>query len=179
MDAEDNLRRPAPKRPYAPVDQVLKVSAQALETTLSLLQRAGDRESGLFWYGDRDAAGNGVVRHVAAPRQAMSWGNFHIAPEALAEIVHRLPQGCKPLAQIHSHPGVRVEHSNYDDRMMSSRRSLSLVFPSYGVSRAGFPEGVGVHEWQIDYWHLLDETAARRRIVATDGSVTVEDLRWP
>ncbi|MCK1394301.1 Mov34/MPN/PAD-1 family protein [Bradyrhizobium sp. 1] len=178
MDAEDSLRRPPPKRPYAPVAQVLKVPVQALEATLSLLQRAGDRESGLFWYGDRDAAGNGIVRHVAAPRQMMSWGNFHIAPEALAEIVHRLPQGCKPLAQIHSHPGSGVEHSNYDDRMMSSQRSLSLVFPSYGTAWEAFPEGVGVHEWQIDYWHLLDATQAHRRVIVTDGSATVEDLRW-
>ena len=129
--------------------------------------------------GDRCARAylNGLVQHIAAPHQRMSWGNYHVSPEALAKIVHRLPEGWKPLAQVHSHPGQRVEHSNYDGRMMSSQKALSLVFPSYGRMTAAFPQGVGVHEWQIDYWHLLDDRQAARRVVVTDGSVTVEDLR--
>lgn len=177
MDAEDDLLRPAPKRPYAATNRVLKIPADGIRATLTLLQRAGRRESGLFWYGLRDAAGNGVVQHIAAPRQRMTWGNYHVPPDALAEIVHRLPDGQKPLAQIHSHPGLRVEHSNYDDKMLSSRRILSLVFPSYGRPALPFPRGVGVHEWQTDYWYLLDDESAGRRTVVTDGAVTVEDLR--
>jgi hypothetical protein len=177
MEAEDDLFRPAPPRPYAPAGAKLRVPAKAIPATLGLLQRAGRRESGLFWYGPRDSAGNGLVQHVAAPRQKMSWGNYHVPPEALAEIVHRLPEGWKPLAQVHSHPGWKVEHSNYDDQMVSSRKALSLVFPSYGRTTTAFPEGVGVHEWQNDYWHLLEEDAARLRVVLVEGDVTVEDLR--
>ncbi|MDA9440580.1 hypothetical protein XH98_15975 [Bradyrhizobium sp. CCBAU 51745] len=177
MEAEDDIFRPAPGRLYKPVEAQLCVPADAIEATLNLLQRAGHRESGLFWYGTRDATGNGQVRYVAAPKQQMTWGNYHVSPEALAEIVNRLPEGWKPLAQVHSHPGLRVEHSNYDDRMMSSRKALSLVFPSYGRSTESFPKGVGVHEWQIDYWHLLDDALAARRIVVTGGTVAVEDFR--
>ena len=177
MEAEDDLFRPAPPCPYAQVGVKLRVPTKAVHATLTLLQRAGKHESGLFWYGPRDTAGNGLVQHVAAPRQRMSWGNYHVPPEALAEIVHRLPEDCKPLAQVHSHPGLRVEHSNYDDRMVSSRRALSLVFPSYGRTRSVFPRGVGVHEWQNDYWHLLDEHIARLRVVLVEGEVTMEDLR--
>ncbi|WP_194473434.1 Mov34/MPN/PAD-1 family protein [Bradyrhizobium sp. CCBAU 51753] len=177
IDAEDYLRRPPPARPYEPAAQQLSVPAAAIGATLRLLQGAQNRECGLFWYGVRDHAGNGTVCHVAAPRQHMTWGNFHVAPEALAEIVHRLPDGWKPLAQVHSHPGTRVEHSNYDDRMMSSRRSLSVVFPSYGRLNTAFPLGVGVHEWQVDYWHLLDDEQARRRVRVVNGSVTIEDRR--
>jgi hypothetical protein len=177
VEAEDDLFRPAPNRPYAPMDTQLRVPVDGIRATLTLLRRAGRRESGLFWYGPRDAAGNGLVQHVAAPRQRMSWGNYHVSAEALAEIVHRLPEGWKPLAQVHSHPGTRVEHSNYDDRLLSSRRALSLVFPLYGCSDVAFPGGVGVHEWQIDYWHLLDGHLAARRVVTVDGTVTVEDLR--
>lgn len=177
MDAEDDLFRPAPKRPYQPVETQLRIPAEGLRATLALLQRAGRLESGLFWYGPRDAAGNGQVQHIAAPRQRMSWGNYHVSPEALAEIVHRLPDGWKPLAQVHSHPGQRVEHSNYDDKMLSSRRALSLVFPFYGRTNVVFPWGVGIHEWQVDYWHLLDDNLAARRVIVTAGLVTVEDLR--
>jgi hypothetical protein len=107
----------------------------------------------------------------------MSWGNYNVPPDALAEVVHRLPGDLKPLAQLHSHPGLGVEHSMYDDRMVSSRRALSLVFPFYGRVPAMFPLGVGVHEWQIDYWHLLSLEQARRRVIACDGVITMDDLR--
>jgi hypothetical protein len=177
MDSEDALFRPAPALPYQPVTLQLRVPADALSATLMLLQRAGQCESGLFWYGPKDSVGNGTVMWVVAPRQRMSWGNYHISAEALAEVVHRLPNDWKPLAQVHSHPGLGVEHSTYDDRMASSRRALSLVFPSYGRPTAPFPRGVGVHEWQSDYWHLLDLEYATRRVIVVDGGVQVEDFR--
>jgi hypothetical protein len=178
MEDEDDLLRPRPVHPYRPVDLQLRVPASALTATLELLCRAGRRESGVFWYGPRDYVGNGEVAYVVAPRQRMSWGNYAVSGEALAEVVNRLLDGWKPLAQVHSHPGSRVEHSNYDDRMASSRRALSLVFPLYGRDTGEqFPAGVGVHEWQDDYWHLLDSGFARRRVILVDGTVQVEDMR--
>lgn len=177
VDNEDELRRPPPPRPYISVDLRLQVPSDAIEATLSLLRSAGRRESGLFWYGHRDNCGNGTVAYVIAPRQRMSWGNYRISPEALAEVVQRLPAGWRPLAQVHSHPGVRVEHSSYDDEMASSRRALSLVFPLYGRGDGAFPSGVGVHEWQSDYWHLLNAEQASRRIVVFQAAVKSEDLR--
>lgn len=177
MDTEDDLFRPAPAQPYQPVKLQLRVPADALTATLDLLRRAGQRESGLFWYGPRDSGGNGTVTLVVAPRQRMSWGNYHISAEAMAEVVHRLPDDWKPLAQVHSHPGPGVEHSNYDDRMASSHRAVSLVFPSFGHPITPFPAGVGVHEWQSDYWHLLDLEWATRRVIVVDGGVRVQDFR--
>jgi hypothetical protein len=177
MDNESAFRRKPPVRPYALSNARLSVPGAAVTATLELLRRAGRRESGLFWYGPRDAAGNGRVTYVAAPRQRMTWGNYHVSPVALAEIVNKLPDDCKPLAQVHSHPGVNVEHSPYDDDMASSRRALSLVFPLYGQSNAPFPNDVGVHEWQDQYWHLLDRGQAAKRLVLTTGDVRVEDLR--
>jgi hypothetical protein len=176
-EREDELRRPPAPAPYLPVDLQLRVSHDALNATLDLLQRAGRRESGVLWYGARDREGNGTVTYVVAPRQRMSWGNYHIAADALAEVVHRLPATWKPVAQVHSHPGISVEHSTYDDRMASSRRALSLVFPFYGRVRSAFPLGVGVHEWQDEYWHLLTAEQASRRVIVSQGPVKVEDLR--
>jgi hypothetical protein len=177
MDVEDDLFRAPPAHPYQPVDLQLRLPADALTATIDLLCRAGRRESGLFWYGPRDSAGNGSVAYVVAPRQRMTWGNYAVSAQALAEIVHRLPGDWKPLAQVHSHPGPRVEHSNYDDRMVSSRRALSLVFPSYGQRSEPFPIGVGIHEWQNDYWHLLDLASAQQRVLLIGGTVRVEDMR--
>ncbi len=178
METEADERRPSPRRRYEPVDLQLRVPQEAVAATMLLLQRPGRRESGVLWYGSRDVQGNGTVRYVVAPRQFMTWGNYRISPEALAEVVGRLDDGWKPLAQVHSHPGLGVEHSNYDDRMAISRRVLSLVFPLYGRHSAPFPVGVGVHEWQNDYWHLLGLDQAKRRVVlVTDSAARVEDLR--
>jgi hypothetical protein len=177
MESEDEFLRPPPACPYRAVDLRLRVPGAAVTATLELLRRASRRESGIFWYGPRDEPGNGTVAYVVAPRQRMSWGNYNVSTQQLAEVVYRLPDDWKPLVQAHSHPGLRVEHSNYDDRMVSSRRALSLVFPSFGWGTGMFPSGVGVHEWQNDYWHLLDPTSAERRIVLIDGAVRVEDFR--
>jgi Prokaryotic homologs of the JAB domain len=178
MDSEDDLFRPPPRFLFCPSGLQLRVPTGGLTATLALLRAAGQRESGVFWYGPRDPLGNGTVSYVVAPEQRMSWGNYHVLPQALAAVVHRLGDGWKPLAQIHSHPGRRVEHSDYDDRMMSSRKALSLVFPSHGVWSGSFPRGVGVHEYQGDYWHLLPDDVAGQRVTLVLGEVKVEDLRW-
>ena len=177
MDNEDKLRRPPPPRPYRATGLQLGVPRTALQATLTLLQQAGRKESGVFWYGPRDSAGNGTVAYVVAPQQRMTFGNYNVSAQAMARIVHGLPDDWRPLAQIHSHPGVRVEHSNYDDRMMSSRRAISLVFPNYGRASGAFPDGVGIHEWQDEYWHLLDPRQAAQRVVIGDGAAKVEDFR--
>jgi hypothetical protein len=177
MGVEDRLLRPAPAQSYRPVNVQLHVPTDALIATINLLRRAGRRESGLFWYGPRDKAGNGIVAYVVAPRQRMSWGNYAVSSQSLTEVVRRLPDDWKPVAQVHSHPGTRVEHSNYDDQMVSSSRALSLVFPLYGRGVSHFPSGVGIHEFQSDYWHLLDPALARRRVLLIEGPVRVEDLR--
>jgi hypothetical protein len=177
MDDEDDLYRPLAPCPYQPGVARLLLPRSALTATLALLQRAGRRESGVFWYGVRDPGGSGRVSYVVAPQQRMSWSNYSVSAAALAEAVRRLPDGHKPLAQIHSHPGARVEHSNYDDRMASSRKALSLVFPFYGHMTGPFPIEVGDHEWQANYWHLLPQEIAAARVVLVDGEVQVEDLR--
>jgi hypothetical protein len=177
MDSEDDLRRPRAPRPYSESGLRLEVPEQALSSTLRLLQDAGRRESGLFWYGTRDDAGNGRVQYVVAPRQRMAPRNYAVATEALSEIVHQLPDGLKPLAQVHSHPGRFVEHSRYDDEMASSKKALSLVFPFYGHAAGAFLEGIGVHEFQIDYWHYLAPDVAARRVVSCVGNVKVDDFR--
>lgn len=178
METEDLSRRAPPPRPYAPRASTLTVPKAALDATIALLQKAGRRESGLFWYGPRSGAGDGEVKLVVAPQQEMHWGNYHIPAEALAIIVRKLPDDWRPLAQIHSHPNAWVEHSRYDDRMVVARRALSLVFPNYGrYEPAAFPTGVGVHEFQEGYWHLLDIAVAARRVRLGDGSVEALDLR--
>jgi hypothetical protein len=97
----------------------------------------------------------------------MTWGNYHVDPAAMSEMLSIVPDDWKPLAQIHCHPGKGVEHSRYDDEMASSKRALSIVFPFYGRWTGPWPDDVGVHEWQDDYWHLLPPQEAAKRVRLT------------
>jgi hypothetical protein len=155
--------RPPPPAPYRPNMTVLEVPVDAVEATVALLRAAGNRECGLFWYGAR-ADGSGIVTSVRVPRQRMTPFNYHVTPLAMSEMGASLADDLRPLAQVHSHPGKCVEHSLYDDEMASSRRALSVVFPNYGRLTQQLPDGVGVHEWQGGYWHLLSPADARARV---------------
>jgi hypothetical protein len=179
MDDEGLLGRPPAPTPYVPGGKTLVLPNSALRATVTLLQRAGARESGAFWYGPRDAAGSGTVKAVIAPRQAMARGNYHVSPAAMSAMVDLLPDGSwKPLAQVHSHPGAGVEHSRYDDAMVASTRALSIVFPFYGRWSGPWPHGIGMHEHQNDYWHLLSAAHAAHRVqLAADADILMEDLR--
>jgi hypothetical protein len=113
------------------------------------------------------------------PRQRQSWGNYHVAADAMRRIhASVVSRGLKNLSQVHSHPGLMVEHSIYDDAMANSRRALSIVIPSYGHWTGTWPSGIGVHEFQNNYWHRLSDRDAAFRVELTESSeVEVIDCR--
>jgi hypothetical protein len=173
----DPFRRPPPAKPYKLGSDELVVPRNAIVATLELLQRAGNRESGLFWYGSREA-GVAAVRAVIAPRQIMRPRNYEVSPDAMREIDSFLDETHKPIAQVHSHPSVAVEHSAYDDTQVISRRVISIVVPRYGRGRMKWPSSFGIHEYQGGYWHqLCDEEAAIRVVVDSDRELILRDLR--
>lgn len=173
----DPFRRPPPPRPYELGSDKLVVPQNAIVATLELLQRAGNRESGLFWYGLREP-GVASVRIVIAPRQIMRPRSYEVLPDAMREVDELLEETCKPIAQVHSHPSEAVEHSAYDDTQIISRRAMSIVVPRYGRGRMEWPSSFGIHEYQAGYWHhLCDEDAAVRVVVDSDYELILRDLR--
>ena len=171
------LRRPPAPRPYNLSSAKLTVSPSAVQATHDLLQRAGRSEACIFWYGERECEMSRVCS-VRAPVQTSSFGHYHIEPEDLSQMVRDLPDHWRPLAQIHCHPGRNTEHSRYDDLMVSSRKMLSIVFPNFGAHNASWPAGLGVHEWQIDYWHMLTPPQVRARLCLHDiGDLEIRDFR--
>jgi len=172
---ESMLRRPPPPAPYRLPPDTLHISPLVLERTLASLRRFRNIESACFWFGPR-AGRDARVAAVVTPRQRGTWGNYIIAPDAMIEVATRLAgRGWENLAQVHSHPGLGVEHSRFDDAMASSLNAMSMVFPNYGAWRETWPQGVGVHEHQADYWHRLQDADAARR-VRCDGSGDVQAL---
>lgn len=177
MNDEDFGLRPRATQPYLPNALCTLIPVAALEGTLALLRRAGRHESAVYWYGTKNDNGTATVSYVVAPEQISRPKNYHVPASSMSEMVRRLKPGWKPIAQVHSHPGDSVEHSHYDDRMAISTKALSLVVPRYGHWSGSFPEHIGVHEWQRNYWHLLPLDNARARIRLITGEVTVQDLR--
>lgn len=157
-----------PPTPYRPTGQ-LQVPRRAIQWIMEVCQRSGRLETCCFWYG-QVLPTHGLVQAVVVPQQRQSWGNYSVSPIAM-RAVHALmsPMGLRNLAQVHSHPGRLVEHSLYDDEMANSRKALSIVFPNYGRYTQVWPTGVGVHEFQEGYWHLLSDADAARRVVLVDS----------
>lgn len=179
---ESLLRRPGPTIPYQKVAVVLSISDAVITETKNVLKpyTLRELEGCCFWYGKQDHAGNGKVEAVIMPKQRNTWGNYSIHANAMAEVSHATrPFGWRNLAQIHTHPGNHVEHSVYDDQHANSQKSLSLVIPRYGKWNGIWPNGIGIHEYQNGYWHLLTTNNASSRVVVqgSGSNIRVIDLR--
>lgn len=171
-------RRPPAPSPYRRSGGVLKAPRTLLGATLTALQSVGRREAACLWLGTSGDNGD-CVHGLIVPKQTNQPLNYAVDARAMQAVAARArPRGWTLLANVHSHPGVNVEHSAYDDQMMPSQRALSIVLPSYGRGLAAWPSGVGVHEFIDNYWHLLPEADARTRVQWLDAApLTVEDLR--
>lgn len=173
------LRPPAPG-PYRASGRVLALPTTTLSETARILRTAGSREACCLWLGTRSAGGIERVEAIAVPHQTNRPLNYAIDPQGMQAVnavakEHRWTL----IANVHSHPGVDPEHSEYDDAMMPSRKALSVVIPHYGRWPVeNWPRGLGVHEFVDDYWHLLTPgQVATRAILGADRDVHVWDLR--
>jgi hypothetical protein len=181
FDEEHPLWRAPPPGPYRLPTAVLTLSRSSLNYTLTAFRATAALrvEACCFWYGLRSDDGAGIVLAVVIPKQRNTWGNYFVPAAAVAEMAAATrPRKWVNLAQVHSHPGENVEHSRYDDANANSRRALSVVIPSYGRWRGPWPTGIGVHDFQDGYWHLLsDSNAAHRLVLADTGDAELLDLR--
>ncbi len=179
MNDDKSQRHPQSTAPYVATGRVTKIDPRALTTTRRILQAVGQREAGCLWLGTVEASGDACVEAVVVPKQTNRPRNFSIATGTMREVATLArPQKWALVAAVHSHPGISVEHSGYDDEMIPSRQALSLVFAYYGTGQGAWPDGVGVHEFIDDYWRLLSaEDAAKRVTLAHLPRFQLLDLR--
>jgi proteasome lid subunit RPN8/RPN11 len=179
MNDETLLWRPRPPSQYVPTGKVLTVSAHTLARTAAVLRAAGTVESACLWLGSLDDDANGVVNALVVPMQVNRPRNYSVPGEAMLKVAELArAQAWTVVGAVHSHPGIGVEHSRYDDEMTPSRRAVSIVMPGYGHWTGPWPRGLGVHEYFEKYWHLLSDEQARQRVVLFDTpEVQTFDLR--
>ena len=86
MDSEDNLFR-LPHRPHTNrlIPQFFSAGARRHDCTIAPRRAPGKRPALVR---PKNSSGNGTVAYVVAPRQHMTWGNYSITAEALAEVVY-------------------------------------------------------------------------------------------
>ncbi len=167
---DSTLWRPRPPTPYRPSGRTTRTNSLVLATTLHMLRSAGRTEAGCLWLGKFEDSGDALVEAVVVPKQTNRARNYSIAAGAMQQVaVIARPRKWTLIAAVHSHPGNSVEHSEYDDQMVPSRSALSLVFANYGVSQGKWPDGVGVHEFIDNYWHLLPAAEAAKRVAFADS----------
>lgn len=179
MNDETLLWRPRPPSRYVPTGKVLTVSPQTLARTAAVLRATGTVESACLWLGPLNDDANGVVKALVVPMQINRPRNYSVPGDAMLKVAELArAQAWTVVGAVHSHPGIGVEHSRYDDEMTPSRRAVSIVMPRYGHWSGPWPRGLGVHEYFEKYWHLLSDEHARQRVVLSDTpEVQTFDLR--
>jgi len=180
MNGKGNmLWRALPPSQYEPTGCVTTASELTLDFTLQALRPVDQMEASCLWLGKFLSNGDAIVEAVVVPKQTNHELNFSILPGAMQEVATvASPKEWTLVASVHSHPGESVEHSTYDDQMVPSRKALSLVFEMYGMLQKKWPAGVGVHEFILDYWHLLPADDSEKRIIfSSDITCKFIDLR--
>ncbi len=160
----DHVHRRTPLS-TAPGRGRLLVPASVVQATAESLEGSGGpdgpHEGLVFWAGWHDA-GDTIIGFAVTPRSEHGWGHVHADERAMlaaARAARRFGAGL--LAQVHSHPGRDVRHSDGDDRLvhMPFEGMWSIVVGSYG-SGLRSPETIGLHQYQNARWVAVEDADA-------------------
>jgi hypothetical protein len=121
-------------------------------------------EAVAYWAGSKSVTEH-VVTTLLLPKAQTSWGSFEVSRTANAEVVSVLSKSkLKLIAQVHTHPGEWVEHSQGDEvgATMAHENFLSIVVPTYGVGGMRALTECGVHRFENGAFRQLgpEEVAA-------------------
>ncbi len=112
-------------------ESVIAATGRLLRESKRRMQK---HEGVLYWAG-RDLGLEWLVTTCIAPSAVTGPGSFRVSAEANARVVMLLNKlGLVLLAQVHSHPGTLIAHSEGDDRgaFMPFEGMVSIVVPNYG-----------------------------------------------
>jgi hypothetical protein len=108
---------------------------------------------------------------LTLPNATMHPTHFTVSGDAMSEAgKHFRELGMQRLAQVHTHPGVEVRHSPFDDENAYCQMdgSLSIVIPEHARRRPNLGE-CGVHLREEAGWRLLTTKEVVRVIALVPG----------
>jgi len=175
-DVSVNRRRPLPQGDvrgrFRVGAQVMARTREALVTFAESGKSDGGHEGLVFWAGEES---NDATEYSAVVVPDATHSQFGVFVDELAygrAVREARSQGLVLLAQVHSHPGRDVRHSDGDDDLivMPFEGMLSLVVPRYGVGWSRL-DTAGVHQFQDGRWVQCSADSILRSISAvTDGT---------
>jgi len=163
-------RRRGPAR-----SEVFWLSADLLDRTTDVLRQSRDgkipHEGVAYWAGQH--VGDGVLLTTCiAPAAITTRGSFETSVCANAQVVAYLGAAqLELIAQVHSHPGDFVGHSDGDDRraLMPYEGFLSIVVPHYGREGMRPLNNCGVHLFDNSRFRRLTDAEIDMRFRVADA----------
>jgi proteasome lid subunit RPN8/RPN11 len=128
-------------------ESVLTASWQTFRATRGVLRR---HEGIVYWCG-KQCRGDWIVTTCIAPYAYTTPGSFETSASDNAKVITALnAAGLELVAQVHSHPGGSVGHSNGDSRgaLMPYEGFLSIIAPDYGCGPIWPLTHCGVHRFE-------------------------------
>ena len=167
-----------------PVDErcegpCLWIGESLLAVTERLLRSYGgahDHEGIVYWGGLELPQGAAALTAVS-PVAITTWGSFRTERDTNTALVLTLASlGLSLVAQVHSHPGEWVDHSDGDDggALVKFHGFWSLVVPNFAQLGMRNLEAVGVHLFDTGAFRRLGPSAVSSRVRALPIAV---DLR--
>lgn len=146
----------------------LIIAEPVLDHTTEALRRSkgpdGHHEGVVLWLG-RTIGMTTIVLSSIVPECDHGWGHVRMSAHQVSRAT-RTARACGLgiVAQVHSHPGDDVRHSDGDDELvlMPFESMYSVVVGRYG--EAPVLDG-GVHQYQRGRWHRITDAAATTVVV--------------
>lgn len=139
------------------------IAADLISESVLLLQGAMDdvsaHEKVLYWAGVRTEKAWHITTCIE-PELTSTWGSYHTSAVANAKVIQYLASNeLELLCQVHSHPGIFVDHSDGDNEgaFMPYEGFLSIVVPFYGADGILPLKQCGVHRFQNGRFYRLTE----------------------
>lgn len=158
----------------------LVIAEAVLAETERLLRTFGHgQHEGVVYWGGLEGSGVSAAVCAFAPSATTNYGSFRTDAEANGRLIEDLGRrSLRLVAQVHSHPGAWVDHSDGDDlgALVRFAGFWSLVVPSFAVAGMRPLTRCGVHVFADGQFRRLTEIAIEARVQVAPASV---DLRRP
>jgi proteasome lid subunit RPN8/RPN11 len=128
------------------LEDVIRLTGRLLRQS----RRGRQRHEGIVYWAGRDTGTDVIITTCIAPRAVTDRGSFRVSAEANARAVMAMNDlHLVLLAQIHSHPGVLVDHSKGDNAgaFMPFEKYLSIIVPDYAREDPWPLTKCGVHRF--------------------------------
>lgn len=138
------------------------------EKALTSFRDARSDHEGIVFWGGRETSAGVFIMTAIIPVAEHSPGRVYVSELNVLEVVRDLRRHQLGLvAQVHSHPGADIRHSDGDDRMVVApfEGMLSIVVPHYAKFGMASLQSCAIHQMQDTAWTLCTSGLESLRVL--------------